>query len=572
MLAKTRTFLRDLWILVTPYWRSEERWRSGALLAVIVAMNLGTVYVNVLFNEWNKLFYNALQQRNVSAFTHQFIRFGFLAAIFLALEVYRLYLRQMLQIRWRRWLTGRYLGEWLGRKAFYRLQLAGGRTDNPDQRISEDINGFVRQTLVLSLGLLESVVSLASFAGILWVLSGPLSVAGLSIPGYMLWVAIVYAALGSWLTHLVGRPLIGLNFQKQQFEADFRFSLVRLRENAEAVALYGGETQETEGLVSRFSFVVRNWWAIMRQQKRLTWFSSGYGQVAIVFPFIVAAPRYFRGTMQLGGLMQTASAFGQVQTALSWFVEAYTSLVELTATIERLTTFEHALAEARAAPEGRRPPSSSGNVTLNDVDIWLPDGTPLIRSLDLDLPAGARTLVSGPSGCGKSTLFRVVGGIWPFFRGEVSLPADTRFLFLPQNPYLPVSTLRHAITYPDAPDSYRRDDLLAALALCGMDGFEAKLDEEAHWSQRLSPGEQQRLAFARAFLIRPAWLFLDEATSALDETSEANMYEIVLERLPHVSVVSIAHRPALDRFHRQRLAFKEKGRPATFELEVAAIR
>ncbi len=562
MLRKTAAFLRDLRVLAMPYWRSEERWASGGLLAVIVALNLGLVYLNVQFNEWNNLFYNALQNKDFDAFVHQFIRFGVLAAIFLVVAVYRIYLRQMLQIRWRRWLTSRYIGEWLHGRAYYRMQLAEGRTDNPDQRIADDIGSFIGQTLVLTLGIMESVVTLVSFAAILWNLSGSLSVGGVVIPGYMLWVAVVYAVLGTWLTHRIGRPLIGLNFQQQRFEADFRFSLVRLRENAEGVALYGGEAEEARGLIARFAHVVDNWWDIMRQQKRLTWFSSGYGQVAVVFPYIVAAPRYFSGAIQLGGLMQTASAFGQVQGALSWFVDAYSSLAEWKATVDRLVGFERSLQEvpgqAAAEVTRRHAPPGSG-ITVDDLDLLLPDGTPLLRGLTLALPPGSRTLVGGPSGCGKSTLFRAISGLWPYGRGALSLPVGERMLFLPQKPYLPIATLRKAAVYPDAPERHDDEAIRQALADCGLPHLRDRLDEERHWAQQLSPGEQQRLAFARALLLQPRWLFLDEATSALDEPSETVLYRLAIDRLPDTALVSIAHRPTLAAFHDQRLELCRTG-------------
>jgi putative ATP-binding cassette transporter len=572
MFGKTKTFLRDLWTLTVPYWRSEERWKSGVLLAVIVAMNLGQVYLNVLFNSWYNLFYNSLQDRNFDTFVHLLMRFGVLAAIFLVNAVYRLYLRQMLQIRWRRWLTQRYVGEWLGGQAYYRLQLVGRGTDNPDQRISEDINGFVGQTLVLSLGLLDSVVTLASFASILWGLSGSLAVGGIAVPGYMLWVAVVYAGVGTWLVHLIGRPLIRLNFQQQQFEANFRYSLVRLRENAEGVALYGGEAQEARGLAARFANVVENWWGIMRQQKRLTWFSAGYSQIAIIFPLVVAAPRYFSGAIQLGGLMQIASAFGQVQGALSWFVDAYGSLAEWKATVDRLIGFERALIEQTrpAADQARRRAVPAGRpVALESVDLLLPDGTTLVAGLTLSLPPGSRTVVVGPSGCGKSTLFRTISGLWPYCRGTIDLPSGARLLFLPQKPYLPIAPLRQVVAYPDPPERHDDEAIRQVLIDCGLGHLADRLDQESHWAQQLSPGEQQRLAMARAILLKPDWLFLDEATSALDEASEAVLYRLLVTRLPSAALVSIAHRPEIGTFHDRLVDFSRLGGLATNRLPEA---
>jgi putative ATP-binding cassette transporter len=556
MSATRRRFLSDLWTLTKPYWRSEENLKSGLLLAVIIGMSLGIVYLNVLFNEWNNLFYNSIQEKKIDEFFRLFGRFTILATCYIIVAVYQVYLRQMLQIRWRRWLTDRYAAKWLAGQAYYRLRFENGVTDNPDQRISEDIGSFVEQTLSLTLGLLEAVVSLASFSVILWQLSGDIHILDIPIPGSMLWAAMLYAGFGSLLTFYIGRPLIRLNFLQQRFEADFRYSLVRVRENAEAIALYGGEAQEARGLTGRFGNVVANWWGIMRRQKRLTWFSSGYAQAAIIFPFLVAAPRYFSGAIQLGGLMQTASAFGHVQSSLSWFVEAYTRLAQWKATVDRLTGFAAALADLETRRgEGltRREVPADAGIAATDVRLGLPDGRTLLDGASLVVAPGERVMVAGPAGCGKSTLFRAIGGLWPFAAGNLALPADQRVLFLPQRPYLPISSLAAAVAYPDAPETYGPARIGAALADCGLPHLTDRLEEERHWSQELSAGEQQRLGFARAILLAPKWLFCDEASSALDEASEKALYGLLVARLPDTAIVSIAHRPALAAFH-QRMA------------------
>jgi putative ATP-binding cassette transporter len=562
-----RNLAKQFWALAGPYWRSEERLKSGAILFAVLALNLGSVYLNVLFNFWYALFYNALQDRDFPAFSYQLLRFTALAALFIFAGVYRVYLRQMLQIRWRNWLTQRYVARWLRNDAYYHLQLTNGRTDNPDQRIQEDINGFVGQTLILGLGLLDSVVTLFSFAAILWGLSGALEVAGLSIPGYMLWAAILYAIVGSWLTNLIGRPLIKLNYQQQQYEANFRFALVRMRENAEGIALYGGEEAEGKTVAARFANVVSNWWGIMRRQKLLTWFSSGYSQIAIIFPYVVAAPRYFAGAFQLGDLIQTAQAFRQVQESLSWFVTSYTDLADWKATLNRLVGFERALARTgEKGHTGIRQSEVPGAraLTVANANIYLPDGSPLLTRLSLEFPAGARVLVSGPSGAGKSTLLRTLSGIWPYCDGEICLPAGDRKLFLPQSPYLPLGSLRDAVCYPDSPSCHAKDEVKEALSICGLQAYTGRLEEEANWALKLSPGEQQRVAFARVLLSRPRWLFLDEATSALDEDSEAVLYATIFERLPGCAVISVAHRRSLARFHDSQIVFaKQAGLPGS---------
>jgi vitamin B12/bleomycin/antimicrobial peptide transport system ATP-binding/permease protein len=558
-MARLRELLHDTWTLIRPYWSSEDRWAGRGLLILVIGLNLGIVYLNVLFNRWNNTFYNALQDKDYAVFWSQLLRFTWLAAIFIVVAVYQLYLNQMLQIRWRRWLTERYLGAWLADGAYYRMQLTTSETDNPDQRIAEDLRLFVSATLTLGIGGMRAVVTLVVFIGILWGLSGPLTIplgAGWSIPGYMVWAALLYATVGTWLTNWIGRPLVGLNFDQQRYEADFRFGLVRFRENAEGVALYRGEADELRSFRERFAAVVNNWWGIMRRQKRLTWFTAGYGQAAVIFPFVVAGPRYFRGEIPLGGLMQVASAFGQVQDALSFIISAYPDLAQWRSVVQRLVGFERALARMRAdtASDGvRRTPGTGEALALDRVDLKLPGGRPLLEGATLDFQPGDSALISGPSGAGKSTLFRAIAGIWPFGRGEISLPRDGRVLFLPQKPYLPIGTLRDVVSYPSPPGGFDDDALRDALEAVGLPALTARLGEHAHWALALSPGEQQRIAFARALVQKPAWLFLDEATSALDEASEVRLYTLLRERLPGVTLVSVGHRSTLRPFHARNL-------------------
>ena len=567
MFKKTTIFLRDLWALTRPYWYSDERWGARGLLGVIIALNLGLVYVNVLINEWNNDFYNALQNMDKTAFFQQLIKFGWLAAAFIVIAVYQLYLNQMLQIRWRRWLTNRYLDDWIANRTYYQLQLRDRGTDNPDQRIADDLREFCDKTLNLSLGLMSAVVTLCSFVSILWMLSGTLSFPfngmQIDIPGYMVWVALVYAIGGTVIIHFIGKPLIGLNFGQQKFEANFRFSLVRFRENAESIALYAGENDEIRGLKLRFSDVMANWWAIMKRQKTLTWFRAGYNQAAIIFPFVVAAPRYFAGTIQLGGLMQISSAFGQVQDALSWFINAYTQIAEWRATVDRLTTFSNAIDQARVfarTEAGISLATDDGtDYVARDVSLSLPDGKPLLASFDTTLKPGDSVLITGPSGSGKSTLFRAFAGIWPFGRGTVSKPRGARALFLPQRPYLTIGTLREQLSYPAAPGTFDDDELRTALVACHLPHLTARLDEDQHWSQLLSGGEQQRIAFSRALVHKPDWLFMDEASSALDEATERDLYRMLRERLPLSTMVSIGHRANLIQFHRRRLQIRKQG-------------
>jgi putative ATP-binding cassette transporter len=563
VLITARTFLGNVWKLAAPYWRSEEKARAWTLLVAIVVLSLSTVYLLVLLNDWNRRFFNALEQKDERDFFVLLVYFCFLAALYIAAVVYETYLEQMLQMRWRIWLTQQYLGDWLGNQVYYRLELERRGTDNPDQRIAEDLRQFTSGTLGLALGLLREGVTLASFAVILWNLSGalPLALGGseITIPGYLLWVALVYAAVGSVLTHYVGRKLIGLNFMQERYEADFRYSLVRLRENAEGIALYRGEAPERSALLERVEWIRSNWWGLMQYTKRLNIFTIGYNQVAIVFPYFVAGHRYFSGAVPLGGLTQIASAFGQVQSSLSWFVNNYSTLASWKASVDRLLTFHRALEEAAA--EQRRPggidvqPDDARAVRAEHLDLTLPNGRVLLADAALAIEPGERLLVAGPSGAGKSTLFRTLAGIWPYGRGTVRVPRGARVLFLPQKPYIPIASLRDAVAYPGAPGEFDDATVRAALADVGLAGLADRLDERENWSMRLSGGEQQRLAIARALLHAPDWLFLDEATASLDEASERQLYELVLARLPRAAIVSIAHRPSVAAFHAHRLDF-----------------
>lgn len=555
-----KRFFRTLWALTRPYWVSEERGKGLVLLAAVVGLALTLVWLEVLFNTWNREFYNTFESRDQAEFFRQLGMFALLALLFIITGVYRQYFQQMLFIEWRSWLTERYLADWLRDRAYYRLQLLDKGTDNPDQRIAEDLNIFVDLTLTLVLGLLSAVVTLVSFIGILWSISGPATVFGIEIPGYMVWVALLYAVAGTWLTHLIGRRLIGINFDLQRNEANFRFALVRLRENAEGVALYRGEAGEVQNFRGRFADVVSVWWAKMLKQKQLTWFTVMYAQIAIIFPFIVAAPRFFSGQMPLGGIFQIASAFGQVQGALSWFINAYGAFANWKATVDRLTGFTEALERAREEADrldGDR--VEAGELALQQLELSLPEGRRLLVPTDLAFKPGEPVLVTGPSGSGKSTLFRALAGIWPYWKGRITVPRGAKLLFLPQKPYLPIGSLKHAVCYPEDAVKISDEDAREALRATGLAHLAEELAREENWAQLLSGGEQQRLAFARALINRPDWLFMDEATASLPEETQAELYALLPQRLPGTTFVSIGHRASLAGFHRRRLAWQGAG-------------
>ncbi len=560
-MKRVGSFFGDWWRLTYPYFRSEERWIALVLLAGAIGLTLASVTVNVAFSEWNRRFYDSLQNKDEAAFWLEMGNFGWIAALAIFFGVARGLVSPYLRLRWRRWLTRHYLTHWLDGRGYYRIEL-GRKVDNADQRIAEDLRLLGFYTMTLLLGFISAVATLISFLFILWMLSGPLSLGfiglDVTIPGYMVWAALVYAFLGTWLANLVGRRLIPLNFMQQRYEANFRFSLMRVRENAEGIALYRGEPREGEVLEERFADVYQNTWRVLVTELQLVFYQIGYGQLAIIFPYLVTAPRFFAGAITLGVVMQTAQAFGQVQSALSFFIDNYTNLAELRAVMDRLRGLQDAIDDKPAESIAVVPEAGRPDVATAGLDLSLPNGQRLLQDLNLSLPPGSSTLISGSSGSGKSTLFRALSGIWPFGRGQVKVPAGARVLFLPQKPYIPIATLRDAVKYPDENSIATDQEIVSALEAARLGHLVPRLDEEAHWSNVLSGGEQQRLAIARALVFKPDWLFLDEATASLDEANEAAVYSVLKERLPGTTMVSIGHRPALRKWHQRHLELQRE--------------
>ena len=563
-----RATLATVWRIASPYFRSEDKWAGRGLLAAVIAIELSLVAIDVLINQWNNRFYNALQDKDWDRFTWEIGVFTVLASLNVVLSVYQLYLNQWLQIRWRSWMTSHYLGEWLEGPNHYRMQLQGDAADNPDQRMTDDVKLFVERTLEIGIGLLSSVVSLASFVAILWGLSAaaPLHLFGneYAIPGYLVWAALIYAIFGTVMTQWVGSPLVNLDFVQQQREADFRFNLVRVRENSEQIALMGGEPAERERLAHRFGRVIANWYGIMSRTKRLTFFTRSYDQAAVIFPYVVVAPAYFfGGKVQLGGLMQTASAFDSVYRALSFFVRIYRNLAEWRAVVARLDGFEMSIESSRhlaASPASVRiAAGKSEAIELKQLLVRLPHGAPVVAADAMTLRHGERTLITGPSGSGKSTLFRAIAGIWPFGDGTVTIPAGATLMMLPQRPYFPIGPLHAALVYPAAAGAFDIKRVEQVLVDVGLPQLAPRLREEAHWNRMLSLGEQQRLGVARALLHAPTFLFLDEATASLDEPSEAALYGLLADKLAATTLVSIGHRSTLEAFHERQLALVRDG-------------
>ncbi len=566
----SKQFFRDVWYLTKSYWQSEEKKKAFFLLACIIGLTLAIVYMLVLLNRWNNSFYSALQNYQTEKIFDELFHFTYLAFTYIVLAVYSYYLQQVLILNWRRWLTERFIEIWLKNKTYYNLQMFGKDTDNPDQRISEDVRLFVEMTLSFAIGLLKAVTTLASFVVILYELSGSLKFTLFGqeweISGYLFWAAFFYSILGTCVTHLVGRKLVKLNFIQQRYEADFRFSMIRLRESSESVAFYRGEGQESKVFKERFTLLLDNFWKIVTKQKQLVWLTSGYSQIAIIFPFVAAMNRYLAKEFTLGGLMQVASAFGRVQDSLSYFVDTYSSLATWQSVVMRLTYFGRHMQEVSAEAERFHLERfvAAEEVRADNMQVNLPDGTPLLQNINFTLEPGSNVLIKGVSGSGKSTLLRAIAGIWPFVEGKIVLPEQEKLMFIPQKPYLPLGSLREALLYPgNKPVS---DDVLVALMeVCQIGYLKYKLDIVADWSHVLSVGEQQRLAFVRAHIQEPVWLFLDEATSALDEETEAKMYNLIGERLANTTIVSIGHRSTLNKYHQLVLELDKNNKSVTLK-------
>jgi len=552
----SKKFFKDVWYLTKSYWKSEEKGKAFLLLVSIIALTLGIVYMLVQLNHWYNSFYEALQKYESDKIYSELGRFTYLAFTYIIMSVYSYYLQQKLILNWRRWLTERFINIWLKNKTYYNLQMFGKDTDNPDQRISEDVRMFVEMTLSLSIGLLKSLVTFCSFVVILYNMSGLLkfNVMGheITIKGYLFWASFLYSIIGTYITHVVGRKLVDLNFVQQRREADFRFSMIRLRESSESVAFYRGEAQEEKVLISRFKDLLENFWKLVNKQKQMIWLNNSYSQIAIIFPFVAAMSRYLAKEFTLGGLMQVTSAFGRVQDSLSYFADTYSSLAQWQAVVMRLTLFGHHMQEVNDATEtfhlDRFSTAELEKVSTNNMTVSLPDGTPLLQNVSVELYSGTNVLVKGVSGSGKSTLLRAIAGIWPYVEGRINLPEVSKLMFIPQRPYIPLGTLKEALHYPGN-INLSDEETIDYLEMCHIGYLKDKLNAIADWSHVLSIGEQQRLAFCRAHIQKPLWLFLDEATSALDEETEKAMYELLKTKLPGTTLVSVGHRSTLNAYH-----------------------
>jgi len=563
LLIRRTTWGRQFWRLSSAYFIPERRdwisWRPLATVGLLLLLSVASVRLSVLLSYDTSGIYTALQELDSAAFWSFLGIFAILATLNVLLVLFTFYIEQAFVIQWRVWLNGRLVSDWLRGTAYHRGRFVRSPVDNPDQRIQEDITSFTSQSQGLGFGAVGAMVSLVSFSVILWQLSGPLTLFGTEIPRAMVFLAYIYVIIATVIAFRIGRPLIRLNFLNEGLAASYRYSLVRVRDNSESVAFYGGEQVENAGLMTRFGAVITNYWRIVFRSIKFQGFNLSISQIAVVFPFIIQAPRFFSQQITLGDVTQTATAFGEVHGALSFFRLAYDDFAGYRATLNRLTGLLDANEEARALPSADTENRAEG-LGIRDLTVRLPDGRPLLSDLDLDVAAGESLLVKGPSGSGKTTLLRSLAGLWPHVDGSVGRPTGDSALFLSQQPYLPLGTLRTALAYPGLADALDDEQPAEVLRAVQLGHLAARLDEDADWSRTLSPGEQQRLGFGRILLTRPSVLFLDEATSALDEGMEHAMYELIRARLPECTIVSVGHRSTLNDLHTNQLELLGEGR------------
>lgn len=550
--------LKAFFLMLKSYWGCKDSIKSWILLVVIISLTGSSVYIATSINSWYKEFWDTIQNYDIDGFKHQLIIFVVLASIHVVVSVYNAYLKSCLAINWRTWLTGKTMTRWLESDNYYKLQLADKNTDNPDQRIAEDLNMFVSSTIVLIIGTATDLAMMISFGVVLWQLSSAvdITIMGMSIhlpDGYMCYLALLYAILGTALTFYLGKPLVKLNFRQQRYEADFRFSLIRVRENSESIALYKGEEEENKYLRQSFSDLVANYIKLIVCTKRLGFLTLGYSQTAVIFPMLISAPLYFAKIITMGSIMQISSAFGRVQDSLSTLVSNFTSWASWKSVVDRLALFYLSMEEV----EKLRCIAIEKNATkleVRDLQIKSPRDKLLLEHVNLDLSSGESLLIRGASGCGKSTLIKALAGIWPYTQGQVRYLNEAKVLFLSQKPYLPQGSLRLAASYPSAPIEDGRTEQF--FKLVGLEHLIPHLDEVDTWSHILSLGEQQRVAIVRALLNQPDMLFLDEASSAMDEQSESLVYDLLNQYLPHCIMISVGHRSTLIAKHKLVLTYQ----------------
>jgi putative ATP-binding cassette transporter len=574
-MKKIARMFKYIWRLATPYFlKSEERGKAWLLIFADIMGMAVFVAANLKYNKWYSDWTNAYVNSDYALWKQQLVLFLVIAAAMTISMACRTYVEGWLTVSWRKWMTARYLDNWMENNNHYRMALAGNVTDNPDQRIQEDINLFITNAITYSLSLLQQLVTLFSFIFVLWNLSNsiPLIFGGkdYSFPGYFIVLAFVWAFLTTFLVHRVGKHLIRLQYNQQRYEADFRFSLVRVRENSEQIALLKGEPVEHGRLMTIFDGVVANTFRLVaRNMKTLLW-NTGLQMLNGLVISILLGPAYFAGSIPggYGAIMQISSAFSNVITAFTFFQTAYSGMATWKAVINRLIDFENTAQKTKEIMDKSEvviKEQDADEIDVKSMDVFLPTGKKQIVANNMVLKRGDKILIKGRTGAGKTTLFRMIAGIWPFGKGTIVLPKNKKIILLPQQPYLPIGTLAEAVCYPESVDSYKREDIQQALRDVGLGKFVDRLDENAHWNHLMSGGEQQRVGVARALLYNPDYLFFDEATASMDEPSEEELYTMLLQRMKNTTIVSIGHRSSLQKFHNRIYVAEAPNPEATYE-------
>lgn len=559
MMEKIKEFFKKFALVALPYWRTKASWYDWLRLAVIIVLTIFNVYLNIQFNEWKNAFYTALQNYNYDQVMQEMLRFIKLAALAIFVAMYTFYLQQIIALRWRKWLSEIFVGNWLHDKKYYLSELTGSKTDNPDQRISEDIKIFIEKALKFSVGILNAALTFSCFVAILWDLSGVITftIGGkeIRIYGYIVWIAFVYAVIGTYITHKVGNKLSIFNYNQQRYEADFRFSMMRLKENSESIALYYGEQKEEKILLKRLRFLLENFKLIIKKERSLTAIKSGYYQMASIFPVLVGVPLYMKNSINLGGLMQSASAFGRVQGSLSYFVMLYTDFAEWQSVINRLNDFQKQLCflqKVNIEIKNKYSVSTKEHFQIEDFKLLTPEGHVLLEKAHMEFRQGENIIIEGVNGQGKSTFIRSLAGIWPFFNGNIKIPASKDILFLSQKNYLPLGSLAEILIYPNVDIGCIETELINLLNKFQLSYLNDKLNVKADWGSILSTGEQQKIAIIRACIRKPKWLFMDEATSGIDVQAEEKIYEYLVDFLCETTIISVGHRKSIEKFHKKK--------------------
>lgn len=560
---RRRYLLRRFWKTGFGFWRTRTAWLLTIATVVVVVVNVGVQYG---INLWNRTFFDALETRNAGAALTQAMIFIPLAGASVALGVIQVYTRMTMQRRWRRWMTDKVVDYWLARGRYYQLNLVGGDHKNPEYRIADDLRFATDSPVDFAVGLFSAVLSAATFVVVLWSIGGSYSFTlggtTITIPGFLVVAAVIYAVIASGSMVWIGRRFVTVAETKNQSEAEYRFVLTRIRENGESIALLGGETEERAGLNQSLRDVLRRWRHLCYQHMRTTVVSQSSAHLAPVVPVLLCAPKFLEGSMSLGQVMQAASAFVIVQTAFNWLVDNYPRFADWTASARRVASLLVSLDGLHQADKegmGRisHGETDSAALKLCNLSVTLDDGTSVINEAEVTIEPGEKVLVVGESGTGKSSLVRAIAGLWPWGEGEVLVRKGAKLFLLPQRPYVPVGSLRRAAAYPQSADEVDATVVAEALDQVGLGHFVGRMDEESPWDQTLSGGEKQRLAFARLLIHRPDIIVMDEATSALDPTSQADLLQLIHERLD-ATIISVGHRPELEAFHERKLVMEAR--------------